>query len=173
MVFLCCFGLQWVPNFGDYHEYPCLSYFDHWVCLTHFDLIVLNHVLHMHFIGTPYAHFMHTFAHLSCFAYNSCRYLLLTCLALFTWFWDFAYVLFRTLCLLLWTNLDLIKFVFLFCVFALVSLLCVCLCRCLPLSILLPRSPQSVHAQTQKTSEALRLTWPTMTFTKRQQLSWK
>ena len=31
--------------------------------------------------------------------------------------------------LILWTNLALIKFVFLFCVFALVSLFCVCLCR--------------------------------------------
>ena len=59
------------------------------------------------------------------------RYLLLTCLAFITWFCGFDYVLFRTLCLLLWTNLNLIKFVFLFCVFALVSLLCVWFCKCI------------------------------------------
>ena len=53
------------------------------------------------------------------------RYLLLTCLALLPRFWDFVYVLFRALCLFLWANLDLTKFVFLFFVFALVSLLCV------------------------------------------------
>ena len=65
------------------------------------------------------------------------RYLLLTCLALLTWFWDFVYVLFRALCLFLWANLDLTKFVFLFFVFAFVSLLHVYSFRCIvvPLAV--------------------------------------
>ena len=33
MAFCCCFGLQWVPNFRDHHNYSYLSCFDHWWCV--------------------------------------------------------------------------------------------------------------------------------------------
>ena len=127
MAFLCCFGLQWVPNFGDYNDYICLLCFDHWVCVLH---TLTQMCLVMPCTCITFAHHMHTWCThlLTCHVLHitHARYLLLTCLALLTWFWDFVYVLFMPLCLLLWTNLDLIKFVFLFCVFVLVSLLCVC-----------------------------------------------
>ena len=29
------FRLRWVPNFGDHHNYSCLSCFDHWWCVLY------------------------------------------------------------------------------------------------------------------------------------------
>ena len=70
------FVLFWTPMSTKFWGLPWLYMFImFWslgVCFTHFDLIVLNHALHMHYIGTPYAQLMHTLAHLSCFAYDSC-----------------------------------------------------------------------------------------------------
>ena len=35
MTFCCCFGFRWVPNFGDHHNYSCLSCFDYWWCVLY------------------------------------------------------------------------------------------------------------------------------------------
>ena len=68
--------LFWTPMSSKLWGLPWLNLFImFWslvACFTHFDPIVLKHALLMHFIGTPRAHLMHTFAHSSCFAYHSC-----------------------------------------------------------------------------------------------------
>ena len=64
------------------------------------------------------------------------RYLLLTCLTLITWFYDFGYVLFRNLCLcygLTYTNQVCVPVL---CFYTCCFVLCVCFCRCLLLSTL-------------------------------------
>ena len=67
-----------------------------------------------------------------------------------------------------WTNL--IKFMFCFCVFALVLVCCVFPCACLPPNTLLPRNPPSALARTLTTSSPLRLTWPITIATNEQQI---
>ena len=68
--------LFWTPMSSKLWGLPWLYIFImFWslvVCFTHFDPNVLSHALLMHHIGTPPAHLMHTFVHLSCFAYHSC-----------------------------------------------------------------------------------------------------
>ena len=35
MTFFCCFGLRWVPNFGNYHVFTFSICFKHWSCVLH------------------------------------------------------------------------------------------------------------------------------------------
>ena len=68
-----CFGLQWVPNFGDYHDWTCLSCFDHWVCVLH---TLTQMCLVIPCTCIAYAHHMHAWCThlLTChvFAFQSC-----------------------------------------------------------------------------------------------------
>jgi len=57
-------GLPWL--------YMFIMFWSLVACFIHFDLNVLRHALHMHHIGTPHVHLIHTLVHLSCFAYQSC-----------------------------------------------------------------------------------------------------
>ena len=57
MAFCCYFGFRWVPNFGDYYDYACLSCFDHWLRV----LYTLTHACSiMPWSCITYAHHMHT-----------------------------------------------------------------------------------------------------------------
>ena len=107
-------GLPWLNLF--------IMFWSLVVCFTHFDLAVLSHALHMHHICTSHAHLMHTLAHSSCFAYHSCWISVAYMFSSVNMILGLCLCSLRTLCLFLWTNLDLIKFMFLFCVCALVAL---------------------------------------------------
>ena len=126
MAFWCCFRLQWIPNFRDYHNYTYLSCFDHWLCVLH---TLTQMCLVMPWSCITYAHHMHTTYTLD--AHTWCTLDAHTCsLVMFgiSLMLDICYYMFSTynmivwhcLCLfkafvfVLWTNLVLIKFVFLF-----------------------------------------------------------
>ena len=62
MTFWYCFGLQWTPNFGDYHDWTCLSCFDNWLCILH---TLTQMCLIIPCTCITYAHLKHTLAQLS------------------------------------------------------------------------------------------------------------
>ena len=117
MTFRCCFGFQWIPNFGDYHDYTCLLFFDIWLCVLH---TLTQMCLVMPCTCITRAYFMHTLVHLSCFCISITLDL---CYYMFSSYnmilWHFL-CSFLDFCVCFWTNLVLIKFVFLS--------LCCCTC---------------------------------------------
>ena len=116
MAFWCCFGLQWVPNFGDYHDWTCVSSCDHWLCVLH---TLTQMCLVMPYTCITYAHHMHTWStHLNN-CQLSCISLILHVLALITWVCDIVFVPVQDFVLICWANLVPIK---------LCSYLCFCTC---------------------------------------------
>ena len=102
--FFHSFGFWWVPNFGVYHVYSCLTCFDHWFvfytllptcaflklcsCIAH------NHLLHTPLLPLPCLGLYHVSSSLACHVYFIlCNIVFLRC-SVFCLSFIFSFILY-------------------------------------------------------------------------------